>query len=300
MPNLRALLVALTILAMMIAPVLVTSIGLGTPSSLSAFAAPTMQDDDDGNDDEDGNGDGDDGNNDGVDGDDDDGVNVNNDDDNNDDNNNDDDNDDDGGNDDNDDGGDDDGGDDNDNDGNNDDNGDDDGGDDDGGDDDGGGGDDEDDDGGDASPFVPGYTPPARQAQSDCSTPGQQLGFNSSDGKVSVTVYSNMPQGVRIRIRKPIDAGAVPAVPGQQVDALLFEVAAETCDGGPLARLPVEVNLGVRYTDGDVGGLNEANFKIARVDAGAWKAVDKQAPDAGANYVSATITDLGYFVVHVP
>jgi hypothetical protein len=91
-------------------------------------------------------------------------------------------------------------------------------------------------------------------------------------------------------------------VPGQRVDALLFELIAETCDGQPLATLPGEVNLGIRYTDGDAAGLTEANFKLARLDRSdnSWKAVAKQAPDPGANYVSATIADLGYFVVHVP
>ena len=122
----------------------------------------------------------------------------------------------------------------------------------------------------------------------------------SSDGTVQVTVYGNMPQGVRFSIRKPVDPNAVPAVPGQRVDALLFELIAETCDGGPLAKLPVEVNLGVRYTDADAAGLTEANFKIARLDQGAWKAAEKQAPDPGANYVSATIIDMGFYVVHVP
>ena len=287
MSNLRALLVALTIIAMVIAPVLVSFVGMGSPSGLSAYAAvvaaPAMQDDDDdddsGNDDEDGNNDGDDGNNDGVDGDDDDGPGVNN---------NGDDDDDGGGNDDDGNGGgnDDDGG-DNDNNG---------GGDDDGGDDDGG------DDDGPASPFVPGYRPPSAPAQPSCSTPGQQSSFTSSDGTVSVTVYAGMPQGVRFRIRKPVDPGSVPAVPGQRVDALLFELIAETCDGQPLAKLPGEVNLGVRYTDGDAAGLNEANFKIARLDQSdnTWKDTAKQAPDPGANFVSATITDLGYYVVHVP
>jgi len=117
---------------------------------------------------------------------------------------------------------------------------------------------------------------------------------------VTVTVYGNMSQSVRFSIRKPVDPGAVPAVPGQRVDALLFELIAQTCDGQPLAKLPSEFNLGVRYTDGDAAGLTEANFKLARLDQGAWKAVEKQAPDPGANYVSATITDPGFYVVHVP
>ena len=59
-------------------------------------------------------------------------------------------------------------------------------------------------------------------------------------------------------------------------------------------------SLGVRYTDGDAAGLNEASFKIARLDQGAWKDVEKQAPDPGANYGSATIADPGSYVVHLP
>jgi hypothetical protein len=65
MSNLRALLIALTILAMAAAPLLVPSIGLGSPASQSAYAAPGAAPAGQ-NDDDDGNNDGDDGNNDGL------------------------------------------------------------------------------------------------------------------------------------------------------------------------------------------------------------------------------------------
>jgi len=140
---------------------------------------------------------------------------------------------------------------------------------------------------------------------SACSTPGRESVFSSADGKVMVRVFANMSRSIRIVVDKPIDPATVPAVPGQKVDDLLFRIRAEDCNGGSVAPLPNEVNLGVHYTDGDVGGLNESNFKIAWLDqsggsAGTWKDAQKQANDPPANYVSATITDIGYYVVHQP
>ena len=103
-------------------------------------------------------------------------------------------------------------------------------------------------------------------------------------------------------IRKPIDPASVPPVPGQKVDDLLFQLIAEECNGGPIPTLPSEANLGVRYADGDVGSLNESNFKLSQLDTSAnqWRTVQKQANDPANNFVSATFTDLGYYVVHQP
>jgi len=60
------------------------------------------------------------------------------------------------------------------------------------------------------------------------------------------------------------------------------------------------VNLGVHYSDGDAAGLNEATFTLARLDTGAnrWGPSMKQANDPPANYVSATITEMGYYVLY--
>ena len=64
--------------------------------------------------------------------------------------------------------------------------------------------------------------------------------------------------------------------------------------------LPAEVNLGVTYSDADAGGLNETNFTFSRLDttANQWQAVSKQATDPPANFASATVTDMGYYVLH--
>jgi hypothetical protein len=105
---------------------------------------------------------------------------------------------------------------------------------------------------------------------------------------------------VKFSIRMPIDSASVPPAPGPVVGGLLFQLIAESCDGTPIATLPAEVNLGVRYEDADAAGLNEANFTLSRLDSSAnqWRAAAKQASDPGANFTSATITDLGYYVLH--
>jgi hypothetical protein len=249
MSRLRAFLIALTILAMAVAPVLVPSVGLGSPNGSQAYAAisaaPMNQDDDgDNDDDDDDDGDNDDGDNDDGD-----------------DNDNDD-------------------GDDNDND-----DGDD---------------DDDDDDPGPVGPAPSQSSAPASPPPPACSTPGQEMSFQTADSRITVRVFGSMTQSLKFSIRHPIDPASVPPAPGPVVGGLLFQLIAETCDGSPVAVLPAEVNLGVRYSDGDAAGLNEANFTLARLDTSAnqWRAAQKQATDPPNNFTSATITEMGFYVLH--
>jgi hypothetical protein len=243
MTKLRAFLIALTVLAMAVAPMLVArTIGVESAQSSSAYAAVAaapMQQDDDGDDDDDD--DDDDNDNDDL-------------------NDNDDDDDDDG--------------DDNDN----------------------------GDDPGPAPVAAPAQqsSAPAAAAAPACSTPGQEMSFDTGDGRVTVRVFGTMSQSLKFSIRFPIDPASVPPAPGAMVDTLVFQLIAETCDGAPLAVLPAEVNLGVRYTDAEAAGLNEANFTLSRLDttANQWRQVQKQATDPPNNYASATITEMGYYVLH--
>jgi len=133
-----------------------------------------------------------------------------------------------------------------------------------------------------------------------CSTPGQEMTFTSDDGRVLVKVFASSIQSVKISIRMPIDSGSVPPAPGTVVGGLLFQVIAESCSGSPIPTLSSEANLGVHYSDGDVGGLNESNFTLARLDttANQWRQVQKQANDPPNNFVSATISDMGYYVLY--
>jgi hypothetical protein len=155
---------------------------------------------------------------------------------------------------------------------------------------------------GDSGSPAPAPKPIAAPPVALCSTPGQEHVFASNDGKIAVRVFASMSRSVRITVDRQVDTSALPPVPGQQVDTLIFRITAEDCNGGSLQSLPAEANLGVHYADGDVGNLTEANFKLSELDVSSnqWRAVQKQAVDPPANYISASITDLGTYVVSQP
>lgn len=163
----------------------------------------------------------------------------------------------------------------------------------------------DDDDDEDDAPPPPPPPPPSAPAQLAppapvCSTPGQEMLFTSSDGRVSVRVFASLGQSVKLSIRMPVDPDSVPPAPGGVVGGLLFQVIAEACDGTPIPVLSSEANLGVRYSDGDASGRNESNFTLARLDTSAnqWRDVQKQANDPPANFVSATISEMGFYVLY--
>ncbi len=148
-----------------------------------------------------------------------------------------------------------------------------------------------------AAPAVP--VAPSAPA---CSTPGQEMTFASGDGRVTVRVFGTTTESLKLSIRIPVDPASLPVAPGPIAGGIVFQIVAEKCDtaltGVPV--LPAEVNLGVHYSDGDAAGLNEATFALARLDTGAnrWGPSMKQANDPPANYVSATITEMGYYVLY--
>jgi hypothetical protein len=133
-----------------------------------------------------------------------------------------------------------------------------------------------------------------------CSTPGQEMALTSDDGRIAVRVFGTMTQSLKFSIRIPVDPASVPPAPGPIVGNILFQLMAETCDGTPLATLPAEINLGVSYTDADAVGMNEGTFTLSWLDSSAnrWNPALKQATDPPANYASATITDMGYYVLY--
>ena len=141
---------------------------------------------------------------------------------------------------------------------------------------------------------------PAPAPAPACSTPGQEMSFQTDDGQITVRVFSSMTQSVKFSIRHPIEPASVPPAPGPVVGARLFQLVAETCDGSPIPVLPAEVNLGVRYTDADAAGMNEGSFTLGRLDTSAnqWRQVEKQANDPPNNYSSATIREMGFYVLY--
>jgi hypothetical protein len=126
------------------------------------------------------------------------------------------------------------------------------------------------------------------------------MAVQSADGRIQVRVFPSLSQSVRISIRQPVDPASVPPPPGPVVGGLVFQVIAETCEGTPIPVLPAEINLGIHYTDADVASLNEATFTLARLDTSAnqWRVAAKQATDPPANFASATITEMGFYVLY--
>ena len=132
-----------------------------------------------------------------------------------------------------------------------------------------------------------------------CTIAGQESVFSSDDGRVAVRVFGNQG-GIRMSIDGPVALDSVPAAPGPRVDAFVYRINADRCDDTPIQMLDAEVNLGVHYTDADIASLNEANFRLALLDPASdeWEDFDKQAPDPGANYISATIMEVGYITIY--
>jgi hypothetical protein len=110
-----------------------------------------------------------------------------------------------------------------------------------------------------------------------------------------------MPSGVTVTVRRA-EPGTVAAAPGARAGDLLFIVEARDATGANLTALPAEVNLSVRYNDQDVTALNEQSLTLSRLSPtdNQWKAAPKLVREPSSNYVAASITELGTYVVHAP
>jgi hypothetical protein len=132
-----------------------------------------------------------------------------------------------------------------------------------------------------------------------CSAPDQDTVFTSHDGKLALRVFGSSPSPVRVVIYQVINAHEAPQPPGTFVDPLVYEVWASYCDESPVPEFPAEVNVGIRYNDAEVAGLEASRFVFGRLDmdTATWVPVEKQANDPPANYISATIIQTGYYMV---
>lgn len=140
---------------------------------------------------------------------------------------------------------------------------------------------------------------PTRPPEPVCTTPGQETLFTSFDQKVELRVFGTMPRPVRVEIYQVVDFLSAPLPPGSLVGLLAYEIRASYCDTNPIPQLPAEVNLGIRYNDIEATGLDENRFVIGKLDmtTGIWHPVEKQAKDPASNYVSATISETGFYMV---
>ncbi len=139
----------------------------------------------------------------------------------------------------------------------------------------------------------------SRPPEPSCSTSGQDTMFTSFDGKATVKVFGTSPRPVRVEILQVIDFLAAPLPPGNLVGLLAYEIRASYCDTNPIAQLPAEVNLAIRYNDVEATGLDEARFVIGRLDTATrtWRPVEKRANDPANNTTTATIIDTGFYMV---
>jgi len=119
--------------------------------------------------------------------------------------------------------------------------------------------------------------------------------------RVAIHIFPWMPSGVQVTIR-PVDANSVSAAPGKRAGDLAFAVDALDASGTQLSSLPAEVNLAIRYADTTVSGLNEGNLTLSRLDPSTnqWQVSPKLVRAPESNYMAASITALGTYVVSAP
>lgn len=140
--------------------------------------------------------------------------------------------------------------------------------------------------------------------------PLQQVSGTSNGGdttvatpgeRVAIQMFPWMPAGVEVTIR-PIDPNTVSAAPGARAGDLVFAIDAKDASGTQLAALPAEVNLAIRYADDTVSGLNEGNLTLLRLDPATnqWQSAPKLVREPDSNYVAASVTQLGTYVVSAP
>jgi hypothetical protein len=127
---------------------------------------------------------------------------------------------------------------------------------------------------------------------------GSDVMISTPGDRVSIQMFPWMPAGVQVTIR-PIDPNTVASYPGQRAGDLVFAVDARDANGAALTALPAEVNLAIRYADDTVANLNEGNLAISRLDPATnqWSGAPKLVRETDSNYIAASITQLGTYVV---
>ena len=141
--------------------------------------------------------------------------------------------------------------------------------------------------------------PPSQPTPPPCARPGQGNTFTSADGRVAVTVPPTTPSAVRVNVDTSPNLSTAPPL-GGLIDSLFFQLTAEGCDGGALAEIS-PANLGVSYSDADAGGQNKQRFTFVYLDLAdnQWVPVPSVPDPSGKDYVSATITKMGFYAVVV-
>ena len=149
---------------------------------------------------------------------------------------------------------------------------------------------------------APAAPPPALPAtEASGTTAGADATIALPNNHVAVQVFPSMPAGIVLTIRL-IDPVTAPAAPGTRVGDLAFVFEARDGTGAALTTLPAEVNLGVVYTDRDTGGLDDQTVTISWLDpvSNQWTNAPNIITDPASNVVTASVMDLGTYVVSIP
>jgi hypothetical protein len=166
----------------------------------------------------------------------------------------------------------------------------------------------DDDDTADSTPASSSSTVAASPVNEEAlKQPLQQVSGTSNGGdsliampgeRVAIRMFPWMPAGVQVTIR-PVDPNTVAAAPGTRAGDLVFVVEAKDASGTQLSALPSEVNLAIRYADSTVSGLNEGNLTLSRLDpiTNQWQTAPKIVREPDSNYLAASVSQLGTYVV---
>lgn len=128
---------------------------------------------------------------------------------------------------------------------------------------------------------------------------GQETVIALPENRVALRLFPTLARDLTITVRL-LDARQLPPPPGPPVVPLAFELRAQLPDGAELPRLPAEAHLSAIYTDAEATGLDKGRLALARLDpsTGQWQTAPKPAADPAKNYVSATVVDLGSFIIY--
>lgn len=146
---------------------------------------------------------------------------------------------------------------------------------------------------------APPPPPPPPSVAERCYAAGEPgaLNLTLEGGTVTLDVVSAsmFPRVSRVTLAK-VDPSSVPATPGSRLDEIVFELRAQDgCDGGTLAELPADANLGISYNV----TADTPLLRIAVWDGSRWVDVlTAPDPNPGNPYVSATVRRTGPYVLY--
>jgi hypothetical protein len=126
-----------------------------------------------------------------------------------------------------------------------------------------------------------------------------QLGTGRYDVTVSVMPHSSFNQTTRLTL-KSVDPASVAAVTGGTlIENAVFSLDAQSsCDGAAVAPLPNLVNLGITYNTAP--SIDKSKLQIVLWNGSAWTNIDTTPdPVAGNPYVSSTISQPGTYALIV-